>query len=152
MSHYGGRRLIFDCTAVTGRCWSGWSGFDDLSSHFEVGEYKVEVKTTTTGEARLTPLQAATSAGEPDVFVLCVVDLRDFDGDVHQVDWSAEDVSGLCKLTFGRDIPAGETLSFIHNAESSEVPIRNTIALRYAVPPELWEDGLDIDGSVEVSF
>jgi hypothetical protein len=65
---------------------------DDLSSHFEVAGYKVEVKATTTGEARLTPLQAATAAGDPDAFVLCVVDLRDFGGDVHQVDWSVEDV------------------------------------------------------------
>jgi hypothetical protein len=125
---------------------------EDLSSHFEIAGYKVEVKTTTTGEARLTPLQAATSAGEPDVFVLCVVDLRDFDGDVHQVDWTVEDVSGRCKLTFGRDIPVGETLSFVHNAQTSEVPIRNTTGLRYAVPPDLWEEGLDIDGWVETAF
>jgi hypothetical protein len=53
-------------------------GPDELSSHFEVAGYKVEVKTATTGEARLTPLQAATSAGEPDAFVLCVVDLRSY--------------------------------------------------------------------------
>ena len=125
---------------------------EDLSSHFEVAGYKVEVKTTTTGEARLTPLQATTAAGDPDAFVLCVVDLRDFDGDVHQVDWTAEDVSGLCKFTFGRDIPAGETLSFIHHAQSSDVPIRNTAALRYAVPPELWEQGLEIDEWVETAF
>lgn len=59
-------------------------GPEEWSSHFEVAGYKVEVKTTTTGEARLTPLQAATSAAEPDAFVLCVVDLRNFPGDVHQ--------------------------------------------------------------------
>jgi len=125
---------------------------EDLSSHFEVGGYKVEVKTTTTGEARLTPLQAATAAGEPDFFVLCVVDLRNFEGDVHQVNWAAEDVSGRCKFTFGRDIPTGETLSFIHNAESSDVPIRNTTALRYAVLADLWDEGLDIDEWVEIAF
>jgi hypothetical protein len=125
---------------------------DDLSSHFEVGGYKVEVKTTTTGEPRLTPLQAATAAGEPDVFVLCVVDLRDFEGDVHQVDWAVEDVSGCCKFTFGRDIPTGETLSFIHNAERSDVPIRNTTALRYAVPSDLWDEGLGIDEWVQTAF
>jgi hypothetical protein len=125
---------------------------NDLSSHFEVAGYKVEVKATTTGEARLTPLQAATAADEPDVFVLCVVDLRNFDGDVHQVDWAAEDVSGRCKFMFGRDIPAGETLSFIQHAESSDVPIRNTTALRYAVPPDLWEQGQDIDDWVASAF
>lgn len=125
---------------------------DDLSSHFEIAGYKVEVKATTASEARLTPLQAATAAGEGDAFVLCVVDLRDFDGDVHQVDWAAEDVSGRCKFTFGRDIPAGETLSLIHHAESSDVPIRNKTALRYAVPSDLWEQGLDIDDWVETAF
>lgn len=35
--------------------WIG--GPEDLSSHFEVCGYKVDVNTTTTGEARLTPLQ-----------------------------------------------------------------------------------------------
>jgi hypothetical protein len=59
----------------------------ELSSHFEVAGYKVEVKTTTTGEPHLTSLQAATSATEPDTFVLCVVDLRDYPGNVHEVDW-----------------------------------------------------------------
>jgi hypothetical protein len=58
----------------------------------------------------------------------------------------------MCKLTFGRDIPAGETLSFIYNAETSDVPIRNTTALRYAVPPGLWEEGSDIDAWVETVF
>jgi hypothetical protein len=33
---------------------------EDLSAHFEINEYKVEIKATMTGEARLTPLQAAT--------------------------------------------------------------------------------------------
>jgi len=125
---------------------------EELSSHFEVAGYKVEVKTTTTGEARLTPLQAATSATEPDMFVLCVVDLRNFEGDVHQVDWATADVSTRCKLTSGREIPIGETLSFVRDAEGSDVPIRNTIALRYAVRPDLWKDGLDFDRWVESAF
>ena len=43
--------------------------------------------------------------------------------------------------------PTAENLSFVHNAESSDVPIRNTTALRYAVPPELWKEGLNIDGT-----
>ena len=68
------------------------------------------------------------------------------------MDWSLEGVSDRCKLTFGRDIPAGETLSFVENAESSDVPIRNTAALRYAIPPELWEDGIEIDEWVETVF
>jgi hypothetical protein len=127
-------------------------GPEELSSHFEVAGYKVEVKTTTTGEPRLTPLQAATSAAEPDAFVLCVVDLRNYAGDVHQVDWTSEDVSSLCKLVPGEALPISNTISLVQSAEGSDVPIRNTTALRYAVGPELWETGLDFDEWVEIAF
>jgi hypothetical protein len=123
-----------------------------LSSHFEVAGYKVEVKTTTTGEARLTPLQAATSAAEPDTFVLCVVDLRHYAGKVHEVEWTSEDVAPLCKLVPGRNLPISNTVSLVESAEESDVPIRNANALRYAVRAELWETGLDFDEWVETSF
>jgi hypothetical protein len=125
---------------------------DEMSAYFEMTGYKVEVKATTTGEARLTPLQAKTSAEDPDRFVLCVVDLRDYEGDVHQVEWSAEDVSARSKLIFGRQLPVGDTLSFVGLAEESEVPIRNTAALRYGVEPDLWESGLDFDEWIEEVF
>jgi hypothetical protein len=124
----------------------------DLSSHFEVAGYKVEVKTTTTGEARLTPLQAATSAAEPDAFVLCVVDLRGYPGDVHQVDWTYEDVSPLCNLIAGHDLPVSSTMSLVQTAEASDVPIRNATALRYAVEPEIWEAGMNFDEWVRAAF
>jgi len=127
-------------------------GLEELTSHFEVAGYKVEVKTTTTGEARLTPLQAATSATEPDVFVLCVVDLRNYDGDVHQVDWTGEDVSPLCKLVWGHDLPVEHTIALVESAEGTDIPIRNSTALRYAVGSELWEAGLDFDEWVESAF
>src|SRR5207244_832974 len=48
----------------------------DASSRFEVGAYLLEVKATTQGGARLTPVQAATAAQETGRYVLCVVDLR----------------------------------------------------------------------------
>jgi hypothetical protein len=127
-------------------------GSEELSSHFEIAGYKVEVKTTTTGEARLTPLQAETSVGEPDAFVLCVVDLRRYPGDVHRVDWTHEDVSSLCKLVPGRHLPISKTISLVQNAEESDVPLRNAAALRYAVRPELWEGGLDFDAWVKGAF
>jgi hypothetical protein len=127
-------------------------GLEELSSHFEVAGYKVEVKTTTTGEARLTPLQAATSAAEPAAFVLCVVDFRNYAGDVHEVDWTSEDVSPLCKLVPGQDLPISNTILLVQGAEGSDVPIRNVAALRYAVGPELWEAGLGFDEWVETEF
>lgn len=125
---------------------------EDLSASFEVNEYKVEVKTTTTGEARLTPLQATTCAADSGVFVLCVVDLRNFDGDVHKVDWTTADIAHLCRLVSGESLPIGETLTFVRNAEKGEVPVRNVNALRYAVRPDLWESGLDFDEWVQDAF
>lgn len=125
---------------------------EDLSAYFEVGRYKVEVKTTTTGEARLTPLQAATTVDDPESFTLCVVDLRNFEGDVHRVNWSTTDVSGRCRLISGRDVPIDETLTLVRDAEGRSVPIRNASALRYAVGPDLWESGVDLNQWVRDSF
>ena len=51
--------------------------FDDASQRFSVGPYLLEVATTT-GQARLTPLQAATASDKPDNYLLCVVNLRSF--------------------------------------------------------------------------
>jgi hypothetical protein len=125
---------------------------DELFSQFQIAQYKVEVKTTTTGEPRLTPLQAKTCATEPKTFVLCVVDLRNYPTDIHSVEWTADTVSPLCRLLPGTEIPIGETLSFVENAEGSDVPIRNVSALRYAVEPEIWEAGSDFDEWVETAF
>jgi hypothetical protein len=125
---------------------------EELSSQFHIAQYKVEVKTTTTGEPRLTPLQAKTCASDPETFVLCVVDLRDYPTDIHAVEWTASTVSPLCRLLPGTEIPIGETLSFVENAEGSDVPIRNVSALRYAVEPEIWEAGSDFDEWVETAF
>ncbi|WP_316162460.1 sacsin N-terminal ATP-binding-like domain-containing protein [Bradyrhizobium sp. SZCCHNRI20481] len=125
---------------------------DDLSSQFQIAQYKLEVKTTTTGEPRLTPLQASTCAQEPDTFVLCVVDLRDFAGDVHAIEWSSDIVSPLCRLLPGSAIPISETLSFVEGAAESDVPIRNASSLRYGVTADLWEAGLDFDNWVEAAF
>ena len=53
----------------------GIGGFSG-STRFTVGPYLLEVKATTTGQARLTPLQAETASKKPDDYLLCVVDLR----------------------------------------------------------------------------
>lgn len=124
----------------------------DLSASFEFGGYKVEIKTTTTGEARLTPLQAETAVNDPRSFVLCVVDLRSFDGDVHQVNWTTTDVSAHCRFVSGRSLPIDATLTSVRNAQGSDVPIRNETALRYAVRPNLWEQGLNLDQWVQDAF
>jgi hypothetical protein len=125
---------------------------EDLSASFDVDEYKIEVKATLSGEARLTPLQAMTCAEDSAQFVLCVVDLRKFEGDVHQVDWATTDISGSCKLLSGERLPIDKTLSLVRDAEQGDIPIRNVKALRYAVGPDLWENGLDFDEWVEEAF
>jgi hypothetical protein len=125
---------------------------EEMSAHFEVGGYKLEVKATTAAEVRLSPLQASTCANDPDLFVLCVVDLRNFQGDVHQVDWATIDVSSRCKLVVGREIHTGETLLLVDSAEETDIPIRNTKALRYAVRSDLWEAGLDFVAWVDLAF
>ncbi|MGY4404035.1 sacsin N-terminal ATP-binding-like domain-containing protein [Bradyrhizobium sp. USDA 3315] len=81
------------------------------------------------------------------------VDLdRPFPGDVHEVEWTAEIVSDYCRLLPGAAIPTGQTLSFVEDAEESDVPIRNVSALRYAVRSDIWEAGLDLDEWVETAF
>ena len=125
---------------------------EDLSAYFEIGDYKVEVKTTTTNEARLTPLQAATAVDDPESFAMCVVDLRGFDGDVHLIDWTATDVSSYCRFVSGRDLPIDETLTLVRDAEGRSVPIRNSTALRYAVRRDRWATGLDLDQWVRDMF
>ena len=127
-------------------------GTDELSAHFQVDVFKVEIKTTTMSEARLTPLQAATCAKDADKFVLCVVDLRGFEGDVHQVDWDTLDVSDFCRFVSGRSLPIDETLSLVRDAEGGEVPIRNVSELRYAIRSDLWQEGFSIAQWVADTF
>lgn len=120
----------------------------DAGSAFELGPYLVEVKATTTGQARLTPKQAATSASERDRYVLCVVDLRQMD-EVDAADsegnWPADRVEELAKLVPNIGEKAGETYDWVELATTLDVSIRNERALRYEVGPEIWESGLTID-------
>jgi hypothetical protein len=125
---------------------------EDPAAYFEVGAYKVEVKATTTEEARLTPLQAETAGTDPTTFVLCVVDLRAFDGDIHEVDWTTTDVSPYCRFVSGENLPINDTLAFVRRAEGSDVPVRNTTALRYAVQADLWGVGLALESWVNGAF
>lgn len=125
---------------------------DDLSAYFEVGQFKVEVKTTTIGEVRLTPLQALTSTTEREWFVLCVVDLRLFPGDIDTVDWVSEDVSLYCRFLSGTVLPVNDTLMIVRSAEASAIPARNTGALRYGVHSDLWQCGFMLDEWIESAF
>jgi hypothetical protein len=125
---------------------------NDLTAEFRAGSYKVEVKSVTTDEAKLTPLQAETAATEPDNFVLCVVDLRAYEGDPYNTDWSAIEVGELCRFVSGTQLPVNETLHLVQGAESKSVPARNTRALRYAIKDDIWQHGSSLRAWVEHAF
>ena len=68
------------------------------SYRFNVGTHLVEVKTTTLGPARLTPLQARTAAGNTANYALCVVDLRGVPDERLDEEWSPDEVTPLAKI------------------------------------------------------
>ena len=121
----------------------------DTASTFELGPYLVEVKATTTGQARLTPTQAETAAREPARYVLCVVDLRQVLDEDLESDWTADRVEALATLVPNIGGTVGQTYGRIESATTLDVSIRNESALRYEVSPEIWESGTSIDGWVK---
>ena len=117
---------------------------DDLSQRFKVGPYLLEVKATTTGQARLTPLQAETASKEPDNYVLCVVDLRSFEDEDLAIEWSASIVEPLAKMVSDIGSRVEGTYSLVEDAKSRSIAVRNESALRYEVPSTVWELGISI--------
>lgn len=116
----------------------------DTGMEFELGSYLVEVKATTTGNAQLTPMQAATAASAKEQYVLCVVDLRENLDTVPEEDWTAYDVETLARLVPNVGDSVGETYDWVKLARKLDVGIRNESALRYEVPAEIWESGVSI--------
>lgn len=121
----------------------------DTGSVFEVGPYLVEVKATTTGQARLTPKQAATAAGSPGRYVLCVIDLRQNLVINLDQDWTADAVEPLARLVPDIGSTVEETYNWVEMATTLEVGIRNESALRYEVSPQIWESGMSISDWVK---
>ena len=124
--------------------------FEDTSTKLELGPYLVEVKATRTGQARLTPLQAATATEEQARYVLCVVDLRgaspdDLDGG----GLDAQRIEALAKMVPDVGPHVAQAYSSVTSARQAVVPIRNEGALRYEVPPGVWEAGASISDWVQ---
>ena len=122
---------------------------EDAGRIIEVGPYLVEVKATTTGHARLTPMQAATASQTPGRYVLCVVDLRQVSEVDLERNWTADRVDPLAKLVSDIGGRVGETYGCVEVARTLDVGIRNESALRYEVPPEIWEPGMSISAWVK---
>ena len=121
----------------------------DAGTVFEIGPYLVEVKATTTGQARLTAMQAATAAQTPERYVLCVVDLRQVVNIDLEQDWTAERVEPLAKLVPNIGKRVKQPYNWVEAARTSAVSIRNESALRYEVSPRIWESGMSISAWVK---
>lgn len=114
---------------------------DAGTHHFELADYLLEVKATTTGEVRLTPAQARTASEELGRFILCVVDLRDVEHDRLEVDWTPAEVEPRARIVIRIGALASESHDLVEQAKGCEVGIRNDTALRYGVPVAVWQKG-----------
>ena len=112
--------------------------------HFELANYLLEVKATTTGEVRLTPAQARMAYQEPDRFILCVVDLRDVEPERLEGEWTPTDVEPRANIVREIGLLTGKSHSLVEQAKGCDVGIRNDEALRYGVPTRIWKDGLSL--------
>jgi len=120
----------------------------DAAFRFNVGSYMLEVKATTHGDARLTPLQAETASTESAKYVLCVVDLRGIPRERLDRDWAGSDVEPLAKIVTGIGDRAKQTCVLVERAKAQAVGIRNEAALRYLVPVSVWTEGCSISAWV----
>jgi len=125
---------------------------EDAAGDIEVGSFLVEVKATTTGDAKLTPKQAEVASKRSDRFVLCVVDLRGVSSDRLDQPWSAAEVLALARMVPGIGSRVESTWKLVSQARGGEVAIRNEGALRYAVASGVWENGSTIGDWVSAAF
>ncbi len=121
---------------------------DDVPFSFEVGSYLLEVKATTTGDVRLTPLQAQTASKHPDRFVLAVIDLR---GQEIQQSWDASDVEPFAKIVTDISDNIVEVYEGVDAFTDTDIPVRlrNEQQLRYSISADLWDNGDSIDTWVQ---
>ena len=120
---------------------------ENFSYSFGVADsYLVEVKATTIGEVKLTSKQAETASTKPEQFVLCVVDLSEFDGAPHNHDWTTKDIEPLARVVKSIGQRVSESWEYVDllTKEDNEVRITEERKLRYDVSPELWEEGVSI--------
>jgi len=124
------------------------TALDDAVFSFEVDSYFLEVKATTSGDVRLTPMQAKTACDHPDRFVLCVVDLRE---EQVKADWEPADVKPYARLVTGIGDDLVEIYPEVVSLADTDKPVylSNESELRYGVSAAVWEQGISIDKWVE---
>ena len=118
---------------------------DDAPFSFDIGNgsYLLEVKATTTGDVRLTPLQARTASNYPDRFVLCVIDLR---GQKNPESGEFSEVEQFAKIVTNIGNDVSKVYGGVDAFTSADEPVRlrNEQQLRYSVSAELWEKGISV--------
>jgi hypothetical protein len=107
---------------------------------FKVGEHLVEVKATTEDEVRMTPLQVATAVGSPNMYSLCVVDLKGQAATPLEL-LTAERIAPLMRFVPTIGTIARDTVGLVAEAKTQAVPVRNDSALRYGVARPVWAKG-----------
>ena len=128
------------------------NSLEGAAVRFDVGPYFMEVKATSTGPAKLTPMQAEMAASVSNRYVLCVVDLRDVPEERLDENWDRDDIEPLASVLTGVGDRVSDTCVLVHRARDSEVGIRNEAALRYEVPPVVWMTGVSIAEWVQAIF
>lgn len=123
--------------------------FEDIATSYEVDEYLIEIKATTTGAARMTPLQAKTASETSERYVLCVVDVGGVDKENLDEALTLDSIESLTRLVTDIGENVRETWTLVDEASANTVRIRNEQALRYEVPPEIWQDGCTISEWVD---
>jgi len=121
---------------------------DDTFWSFKVGSYLLEVKATTTGDVRLSPLQAETVSKYPDRFILCVIDLRNQEP---RPVWDPSEIAPFAKIItdLSKDVINVFTEVEGLSAPDKSVRLRNEKMLRYGVSPDIWQNGISIDEWVQ---
>ncbi len=121
---------------------------EDATFSFGVGSYLLEVKATTTGDVRLTPLQAENASQFRDRFVLCVIDLR---GKSIADSWYPSEIKPFAKIVSEIGYKTIEVYEEVDSLTDASKPIRlrNEQQLRYGVSERLWEGGMSIDDWVQ---
>lgn len=121
---------------------------DDTFWRFEVGSYLLEVKATTTGDVRLSPLQAETVSKNPDCFILCVIDLRSQEP---RSVWDPSEIAPFTKIItdLSKDVINVFTEVEGLSAPNKSVRLRNKKMLRYGVSLDIWQNGISIDEWVQ---
>ena len=125
---------------------------EDAGFEFQVGSYFVEVKATTSGDARLTPTQATTSSQHAEKYVLCVVDLRNISEDELEMPWDGNRVEPLAKIVADIGGKVESTCRLVTEAKNNTIGIRNDAALRYEVPTSVWSTGSSISEWVDKTW